>query len=161
MGVHAIRGLPTEAGYLTVAAFSTVRIRAPLTQLDHLLVLSGKRLEIAGYPIRLGVAQLHPLKPDASLRSELVTIKGYLEASDMEKGVRKQLDTQAVSTSVNVQIGRRRVLKVKQQVIVGFQVRLAGLSDEESLRIQHDGIGGRRHLGCGLFTTTQQAEDQR
>jgi CRISPR-associated endonuclease/helicase Cas3 len=128
-----------------------VKIRSPLPQLEHLLPLSGKKLDLAGHLIRIGTPQLHTLSASADLSCNLVTIKGYLDAGEFASGVRKQLDSEGISSSVNVVVGRRRVLRIKQQTIVGFEVRLQGLSDEESLAVQQKGIGGRRHLGCGLF----------
>lgn len=150
-GLHAIRGVRVAPGVLALTPLSVVKIRTPLSQLELLLPLSGKRLDVAGCSIRLGTPHLHILTPSTDLQSHLVTIKGYLEASEFAVGIRKQLDSERISQSVNVVVARRRVLRIKQQTIVGFEVRLEGLSDQESLTVQQQGVGGRRHLGCGLF----------
>ena len=42
-------------------------------------------------------------------------------------------------------------MRVKGQVIVGFAVQVKGLSAADSLKLQADGLGGRRRLGCGFF----------
>ena len=163
-GLHPIRGIRVAPGILELTPWSTVKIRTQLTQLECLLPLSGKRLDLASYPIRLGTPQLFTLSASANLICPLVTIKGYLEAGIFANGLRKQLDSEGVSPSVNMVVGRRRVLRVKQQAIVGFEVRLEGLSEQDSLTVQQQGVGGRRHLGCGLFnpikSTRQQERNQ-
>jgi CRISPR-associated protein Cas6 len=45
----------------------------------------------------------------------------------------------------------RRILTVKDKKIVGFSLVAHGLSDEDSIKLQSHGIGGRRSMGCGIF----------
>nr|WP_281255469.1 type I-MYXAN CRISPR-associated protein Cas6/Cmx6 [Cystobacter ferrugineus] len=44
--------------------------------------------------------------------------------------------------------------------VVGFAVSVRGLSPASSLRLQTLGLGGRRHLGCGLLLPTAARELQ-
>lgn len=120
------------------------------------MLLSGKKLDIAGCPIRLGVPRVLPLAPSRSLGSDLVTIKGYMEEKEFAVALRRQLDALDISSSVTLEISARRILRVKQQVIIGFKVCLDLLSDGESLLIQEIGLGGRRRLGCGLFNALRR-----
>jgi len=48
-------------------------------------------------------------------------------------------------------LGRRRVMRIKDKTIVGFQVVVAELTAEESITLQEHGLGGRRRMGCGIF----------
>jgi CRISPR-associated protein Cas6 len=43
---------------------------------------------------------------------------------------------------------------------VGFALTVQGLSPDSSLRLQTLGLGGRRHMGCGLFLPTAARELQ-
>ena len=52
--------------------------------------------------------------------------------------------------------GRRRVT-VAGRRIVGYSVRVSGLSAEESLALQEKGLGGKRRMGCGVFRPTRGA----
>jgi CRISPR-associated protein Cas6 len=45
----------------------------------------------------------------------------------------------------------RRTLGIHGKQIVGFAVRVDGLSSEDSLTLQARGLGGRRRFGCGAF----------
>ena len=155
LGIHPIRGMRVEPGFLHLTEASTLRIRTPVDQLPKLLVISGKRLEVGGYPIRLGVPQVLSLSPCRRVTSHLVTIKGYMELDTFEVGLRRQMDAAAISPSVVVKIGPRRILRIKNSAIVGYQVELDGLTPSESLSIQQRGLGGRRHMGCGLFNAVR------
>ena len=42
-------------------------------------------------------------------------------------------------------------MRVKQFQNIGFAVGLSGLSDEDSLKLQALGLGGRRAFGGGFF----------
>ncbi|MFN5763400.1 MAG: type I-MYXAN CRISPR-associated protein Cas6/Cmx6, partial [Pseudanabaena sp.] len=39
----------------------------------------------------------------------------------------------------------------KHKHIVGYGVVVEGLSDEDSIKLQSIGMGGRKHFGCGWF----------
>jgi len=45
----------------------------------------------------------------------------------------------------------RRTLRIRDKEIVGFALRVEGLTAEESILLQEKGIGGRRRFGCGIF----------
>lgn len=158
-GLHPIRGARMSPGHLELIPQSALTIRTPVYNIPGLLVLSGKKLDLAGCPIRLGVPLVIGLSPCRSLVSPLVTIKGYMETQEFSAALRRQLDELGVSRSVIAEVVARRVLLVKQQVIVGFEVRLDKLCEEDSMRIQTSGLGGRRHLGCGLFNSSHKTNE--
>lgn len=159
-GIHSIRGRRLTPGRLSLLRKSALAIRTQVHNLPALMLLSGKKLDIAGCPVRLGVARVIALSPCRSLESYLVTIKGYMEEQEFVAALRRQLDALGISLSVTVEVGARRVLRIKQQSIIGFKVRLDELTEDESFRIQASGLGGRRRLGCGLFNSLQQAGEQ-
>jgi CRISPR-associated protein Cas6 len=47
--------------------------------------------------------------------------------------------------------GRRQTVVAEAREIAGFSVVLHGLAPEGSLRMQSEGMGGDRVLGCGIF----------
>jgi CRISPR-associated protein Cas6 len=155
IGVHSIQGVLCAPGRLELQPTSSLTVRTPVEFLPSLIPLSGKLLDLGGEKIRLGSPTLLTLTPSPQLRTRIVTIKGYIEPADFSGAVRRQLDTLGVGRSVRVDVGSRRVVRVKRQTIVGFEVALEQLSDQESLNIQAVGLGGRRHLGCGLFVAVK------
>lgn len=42
--------------------------------------------------------------------------------------------------------------------VVGYELVIEGLTADESVAIQTTGLGGRRHMGCGVFVPHLQAE---
>lgn len=151
VGVHPIQGIRIGSGRLKLTDCSAVTVRAPLDWLPKLMPLSGRKLDLGGSSIRLSVPEIVALSPSPRLYSVVVTIKGFLEPEPFSGALIRQLDTMGIRRSVSLEIGRRRVIQVKERTIVGFHVRMQGLTEEESHRLQVEGLGGRRHLGCGLF----------
>ena len=163
VGVHPIRGDVVGDGLLRVAARSQLQIRTPTDLIAEFLPLAGKVLELDGHSLRLGVPRVLALRPAATLAARLVTIKGFTEPSGFLEAVRRQSDALGVSRQAAIEIpsvpaGRahvgeplRRVLRIKDRTVVGFAVRVVRLTAEESITLQEHGLGGRRHMGCGIL----------
>ena len=147
--VATMKGTAVGEGSLQLDSASTLKIRLPQDRVPLLLKLAGKRLDIDGHTIRLGAPQIHLLKPSSVLYARAVTIKGYTEPGAFLDAVRRKLqDLNVVGEAV---VGPRRVLKVGNKTIVGFAVAVHELNDDNSILLQERGIGGRRHMGCGIF----------
>lgn len=125
-------------------------VRTTPDRIQQFLPLAGKSIDIHGRKIQLGVPSILQLHPTPSIRSRLVTIKGFFEPVEFSEAVRRQLDQLEVE-SCGIEIGRQRTLRIKQSEIVGFETRLHQLSEIDSLKVATAGIGGRRHMGCGFF----------
>jgi CRISPR-associated endonuclease/helicase Cas3 len=97
----------------------------------------------------LDAPQIFLLKPATTLYARIVTIKGFTEPEPFLDAVCRKLDELGVKGEPV--IGERRVVKVGNHTIVGFGLKVHGLSDEGSLILQERGIGGRRRMGCGFF----------
>jgi hypothetical protein len=52
---------------------------------------------------------------------------------------------------------------IDDRKVVGFSLRVTGLTPEQSIKVQEQGIGGRRRMGCGLFRRSEKelTPDQR
>ena len=46
---------------------------------------------------------------------------------------------------------RRRIVHIKGKKIVGYPLIVQGLTADESIRLQEQGLGGRTRIGCGFF----------
>lgn len=167
--VHPIRGRLIGERQLSLMPWSSLTIRVPDGQITPLLSLAGKTLSLGETTLQVGVPQVHALVPTPSLRSRLVTTKNGHELERFRAEIQRQLAVLNVTvafiqtidernalpansiTSAEVMIGKRRTLRIKQREIVGYEVIVEGLTAEESLALQEHGIGGRRHLGCGVF----------
>lgn len=148
----ALETLPGTArgnGTTQLDSCSRLKLRAPQDRVPLLLKLAGKRLDVRGHAIRLGPPQIYLLRPSPDLYSRCVTIKKFMEPEPFLDAVRRKLDELEVKGQPEV--GTRRAFRVGNHTIVGFGLTLRDLSDEASLLVQERGIGGRRHMGCGIF----------
>lgn len=163
IGVHPIRGEAMGEGCMRLTERSLLRIRTPAESIPCLLPLAGKNLEVDGHKLRLGVPQVFALKPAMTLVARVVTIKGFLDPVTFLDAARRQVGEMGLPDSVTLQVplhalarlnaGQpiRRTLRVKDKTIVGFPLRVEGLALNDSLTLQSRGLGGRRHMGCGVF----------
>ena len=149
IGVQPIRGVYGGDSMLHLAVFSRLILRLPDDQIRTYLKLAGKRLDVDGYSLHIGVPNARSLRPVASLRARLVTIKGFMNEGPFLEAAKRQL--QSLGVAGEAILGERRTFRVKEKQVVGFEVAVTGLTAEESLTLQEKGLGGRRRMGCGVF----------
>lgn len=151
IGIHQITGVQTGDRGLLLNRSSNLVIRIDSDRIGSILPLAGKCLSIGSTCLQVGIPSVHVLTHALSLRSRLVTIKGFMEEKTFENALCKQLDELCISKSVVIDLGKRRTLRIHDKNVVGYEVFLSNLTEEESFRVQEAGLGGRRKMGCGIF----------
>ncbi len=154
LGVFTLRGERAAGGLLHLGR-GTLRLRCSAELVPLLLPLTSAPLNVAGREVVLGSPVLRALEPAVSLRARLVTFKHALDAASFLRGVARSM--QELSCEARPVLGRRRVVCIQGRQVVGHALELHGLSGEDSLRVQARGLGGRRHMGCGLFLPPRPA----
>lgn len=154
LAVHPLSGALRPDGLLAVDARRGLRLRVEPAQIPRVLPLSGKSIELDGHVLRVGVPTIGALQPVPALVARMVVIKGFTEPEPFRDAVRRQLD--ALAVTARIEIGRRRVVRIGPDTVVGFKVILHELSDDGSLRVQYAGLGGRQRMGCGVFEPYRQ-----
>jgi CRISPR-associated endonuclease/helicase Cas3 len=155
LAIETIPGTARGNGVTQLDQEASLKIRIPQDHVPLMLKLAGKRLDVDGHAIRLGAPQIFLLKPAAALYARVVTIKGFTEPEPFLGAVCRKLDELGVKGEPVV--GPRRVVKVSQHTIIGFGLTIHELSDEGSIILQEQGLGGRRRMGCGIFFPITQA----
>jgi hypothetical protein len=182
--IGPIRGSYIGDGKLRLDG-AILRVRLRPDDLPALLPLAGKALDLDGHNIRLGVPQVRGLTPATNLIARMVVIKAsspktdpadklsrdreqtkrYQSPVDFLAAVRRELTRQAIHADANLPLHetgprqgqpRRHVVRIKGKAIVGFTVLVQGLTAEESLQLQEQGVGGRGKLGCGFFVPMKE-----
>jgi CRISPR-associated protein Cas6 len=153
LGVHPLTGLRV-GGELKLSRGSRLRLRLAANRIPEVLALAGKRIDVAGSLLQIGVPEIRALTPAATLRARLVNIKGFEEEAPFRDAAQRQLA--ALEIHGQLALGRRRVLRIKDKTIVGFQVAVSELTAEESILLQEHGLGGRRRMGCGIFVPVRR-----
>jgi CRISPR-associated protein Cas6 len=160
VGVHPIRGQQTAPGVLSLMKWSRLKIRLPAEQIAPLIAVAGKELDLDGHRVRVGIPQVDSLVPAPNLAARLVTFKHAVTPEVFEADVRRDLDRMEIAGTPLLVPGTnpkfagqplRRVLRIKDKRVVGYSLRVVELTAGESIRLQEDGLGGRRRMGCGVF----------
>jgi CRISPR-associated protein Cas6 len=152
IGVFNLRGTHDGADGLQLGK-GALRLRCSTEALTLLLPLTGSVLALAGHEVRLGRPAVYPLTAPPSLSARLVTFKHAMDAATFHASVLKFMAESGVVGTPH--LGRRRVISLAGKKVVGFGLTVNGLSPESSLLLQERGLGGRRHMGCGLFLPTR------
>jgi CRISPR-associated protein Cas6 len=155
-GVHPVLGSRRGPGILALIPRSRLKLRLPTEEAGRIMPLVGRTLDIDGATCTLGAPRLLPLITAPHLKARLVTIKGFVDDPDafvlaMRRQIARIPHLGQDLERVDIQLGPRRVLRIKSQAIVGHAVALTGLDADASLAIQCTGVGGRRHMGAGIF----------
>jgi CRISPR-associated protein Cas6 len=176
IGVHPIRGIRQEPRRLTLVPQSRLRLRMPIEEIATYLALVGTEIDLDGSRLQVGLPRIVPipdgrrlaieairveqLRASPEISSRLVTIGQISESSPFEESLRRQLSGLGVTAEPSFLPSTdplhrggpaRRVLRIKERTIIGYPIRISGLTAEESLIIQEHGLGSRRRMGCGLF----------
>lgn len=170
LGIHPINGLLAGNRLLHLTPSSRLTFRLNSDHVRELLPLAGKELDLDGYTLRVGVPTTYTLKPAATLRCRLVTFKHRMETEPFLAKAQEELTKLGIKATpalirrsgarslegrVEPAADRspfiRRTIRIHDKEVVGFAMEVAGLSADESLRLQETGLGGRRKFGCGIF----------
>lgn len=144
-----ISGRYVGDGWLSLDRESRFGFRLPASQISQVLPLAGKSLQVGDATIRIGVTSVHPLIPAAALHARIVTTRNGSDEARFDAEVARQL--QDLNIPGEIQRGRRRVLTIKDKKIAGHELLVTNLTADDSIRLQEEGLGGRRKMGCGVF----------
>jgi CRISPR-associated protein Cas6 len=109
-------------------------------------------------------------QPSPSLRSRLVTFK-LKEWNTQEVPIhfltscQQALKALDIEGDIYIDSNRdgnlaQRALQVHHRNILGFGVCVEGLNEDDSLKLQCCGLGGRKHFGCGWFYPVKTSKSE-
>jgi CRISPR-associated protein Cas6 len=162
LAINTISGIPDKQGKITLTQNSKLYLRLPVEAIALVYPLAGQTLTIGDDQIQLGNPELQTLQPCESLKARLATIKGYTEPMSFLEAANRQLQTLEIEANIGIPATdegepKRLTLKInkpdqkRSYTIVGFSVVVSDLSEEDSIKLQIKGLGGKRRLGCGFF----------
>jgi CRISPR-associated protein Cas6 len=148
-GIHRIRASHnTTYNVLLLNKRAKLILRLPETCCEPAHALSGQWLDISNHKIQVGDARVHPLQPFTTLYAHFVVTRDADE-SVFVNDVSKWLEE--LKLKCKFMCGKRHVLRTETGEIMGFGLMVHGLSPEQSLLLQEEGLGDNRKLGCGIF----------
>jgi CRISPR-associated protein Cas6 len=137
--------------YLILSKRTKLAIRVPKERVDHLLEeLQGKALDVSGCALVIGSGKIRPLSKETTLFSRyVVTLPNESEDAFLDRAV-QALQAQGVRVRKAL-CGKTTPLSTSSGTLPTRSLMLASLSPEESIRLQQQGLGSHRAMGCGIF----------
>ena len=154
VGLLPIRGHYAGQGKLMLDQQARFGLRLPVNLIPKVLRLAGKRLDVDGEALRVGVSTTSALIPAPVLYAHIVTTKNGEDESRFDAEVQRQLD--ALNIKGKPARGPRRIVTIKDKKVVGHSLLVSELTAEESICLQEQGLGGRRKMGCGVFVVWKE-----
>jgi CRISPR-associated endonuclease/helicase Cas3 len=162
LAINTISGIPDKQGKIVLTSSSRLYLRLPVEAIAIVYPLAGQTLTIGENQIKLGNPELQTLQGCESLKARLVTIKGYTEPMSFLEVANRQLQALEITGKIGIPANnegqpKRLTLKInkpnqkRSYTIVGFSVAVSDLTEEDSIKLQIHGLGGKRRLGCGVF----------
>lgn len=165
-GIHSINGMyDTDNDKIIIVDNSRLSIRTNIKNITEVINLVDTDVNIHGYKFRIkNIKEIEPIKPFPNLYSKAITINNVLNKKDfvnvicqylaklsitsgdiyfqdkLNKGITCDLDNVKIDTLI-----------MHGNKIVGFPLYARNLSDEDSIKLQEYGLGGRRKQGRGIF----------
>lgn len=165
--IHPLHGRHAPGRLIALTRHCALTFRLDHELIPVLMPLSGASLELGDRKLRIGVPMTRPLLAADRLTSRLVVIKGYTEPDAFVEAANRQVAGAGVTASVDLIRRRgkarfedksgpadgpvRRTIRIAQKEIVGFALKVTGLSATDSIHLQQIGVGGRQRFGCGVL----------
>ncbi len=158
-GIHSIHVAASGNGwmrpihgdnFLFPSRRTKLSIRVPAGREADTRVLSGKLLEVDGHELAIGDARTRSLSTLTTLFSRhMVVDETETEEEFLDRAVEnfKVMDVHPKKMLCGIE----NVINTPDRSLKTRSLMLADLRMEESATLQTQGMGGHRHLGCGLF----------
>jgi CRISPR-associated protein Cas6 len=161
VSILTIPGIGDKDGKILLTQESCLRIRVPISRIPLVYPLAGKRVSVGKHEIQIGIPQVTTLRSATRMRARIVTIKNHQEPDSFLEAVKRQLNDLEISGVVTIPADRdgkllRKTIKIQKFTVVGFTVQVSELREEDSVKLQEFGVGGKRHMGCGFFLPCNQ-----
>jgi CRISPR-associated protein Cas6 len=157
--LHLIHGAESGNGWLRpqgkdeVIYFSRrtrLSLRIPKQREQDVQTLSGKTLDILGYPLKVGKASTKKLALAPVLFSRrMIVPEGYDESQFLQDVVN---ELQAIGVQCRkILCGKSDEFATPTGSIITRSVMLADLTPQDAVLLQQQGLGKSHELGCGVF----------
>jgi CRISPR-associated protein Cas6 len=168
-GLHTVHGAASGAGWqrpegadamLQLSRRAKLVLRLPARRMPDAAALTGRTLEVAGSPMRVGRLSARPLLRIASLFSRNVIFEGAADESAFVAAANEALRALGVQASTML-CGRDVTLATPQGGYRTRSLMLTVATPAQSLALQRRGLGQARKLGCGVFIGHKDVGDLR
>ena len=160
-GIHLIHGAADGNGWfrpdsaasdelLHLSRRTKLRLRLPHHRLEDAQALTGITLDIAGYTLEVGKAEVKELSPLPTQFCRYVAMPEELDESAFLKLAAEEIAAMGIQIR-KMMAGKAHQIRLPDMNIPTRSLMIADLEPEEAVLLQQRGIGPHRLHGCGLF----------
>ena len=158
VGIHQIHGAasgngwerPPDGELMHLAHRARMYLRVPRDKIEHARKLTGTTLDIDGYTVEVGDADVKLLNPIQTIFARYVIGPEGIDEDGFLQWVVDELKQRDIQVR-KMLCGINHVIKTPQGEQQTHSLMIADLDKPTSLKLQEKGIGPGRHLGCGIF----------
>jgi CRISPR-associated protein Cas6 len=125
-------------------------LRVPKHRIEDAAKLVGQTLDISGHSLRAEKPVVRPLSVSTTLFSRYVVAREGADENAFLQDAMTQLRAMGVQPK-KMLCGMEHFIATPEAVIRARSLMLAELTVNESVKLQQQGLGSNRKLGCGLF----------
>jgi len=160
-GVHLIHGAssgngwerPAETGeddFIYLSRRARMQLRVPRERIEDAQQLTGQVLDVGGYQVAIGEAQIKPLTTLGTLFARYIQVEqGETEDQFLERIV-KEMRSHDIAVK-KVLCGIDHAFNLPEGRVKTISVMVADLDPKDAFTLQQKGIGAGRKMGFGLF----------
>jgi CRISPR-associated protein Cas6 len=163
LGVHTVHVAGSQNGWerpdpalgqrLILSRRTRLSLRVPKEHLDLVQnALDGAEVEIAGCNLKIGKSKQKMLSAQGTLFARYVVLEPGED--DDENAFLQRIVSMLAARDIRVTkalCGKTAAVAGPDGPVQTRSLMIAGLSREESVRLQQEGVGPLRHMGCGIF----------
>ena len=159
-GIHQIHVAESNNGWIrpdeeNALLFPSKRtkliLRIPSDKYSDVQALTGVTLDLEGHPIKLGKLKKRSLSNSGVIFSRHMLIEQNQDEDEFLIKVASEIKAKTNITVKKMLCGKRHAIKTSKGIKNTIHLMIADLDDETSIKIQQEGLGKHRELGCGLF----------
>lgn len=159
-GIHLIHGAESSHGWqrpedaeqevLHLSRRTKLILRLPKERVDDAREISGTVLDIGSYRMEVGEANVRMLSALTTIFSRYVVANENEDEEQFMQRAAEQLREMNIGTR-KLLCGKSCVFRLPGERIFARRLMATDLTREDSIRLQQEGLGPGRKLGCGLF----------
>ncbi len=159
-GIHQIHVAESNNGWvrpedgdalLFPSKRSKMSLRIPAEKYLEVQQLVGKIIDFEGHKIKLGKIKKKSLGNSGVIFARYVLLKDNQSESDFLTEIAAEIKQKTNTNVKKMLCGKSHIIKTPDVSLKAIHLMIADLDDETSIKIQQQGLGQGRKLGCGLF----------
>lgn len=158
-GLHLIHGADTGNGWqrpeaadelIYISRRTKLMLRLPKTRIEDAQALCGQELDIHGHKLNIGKSGVRLLSTLTTIYARYIVADEAQGEDDFMRDVGEQLKSMDVRVKKALS-GKVNRFALPDGELFTRSLMLADISIEDSIRLQQEGLGPLRSMGCGLF----------